>query len=631
MKLRNKIVFSIIICILIGIIPILFLVQTTVKDNNYEKMHRQTELLLDSKAKEVGSWLNQRISELRIIKENDISKNLDYDALEDYILTLNKIANESYGNISETFAIGGLDGRGIISNDVTIDVSNRKYFKEIIYGDKEYSISEPLTSKSDQKPIFIISTPILDHDNNKIGFINGAVPLKKLESITESIEFDNGFMWIMNMEYEPYTISGTSLYKKYISEEDLKSIDFKNLPGKSGSTKVSNEKREQSTLFYSKVPYTEDWVLCNLINDGILYKDTNQIISFISLFAIFMSIAAIIVGLVISRSITNPMENLKNKMIDISKRNSNVEIMKNKRNKNKIDSQDTKNHITRDNNIKGISSNTENNTNNTSEGKYTNENNADDIIKSPIKNSPSNLKDEVMILDQVFNNMIEDLKKSHSQRNLLEKEKRDAEFKTLQSQINPHFLYNTLDTISWKALEYEDMEVYEMVSSLSDFFRISLSKGEDFIKLKDEVKHVKSYLDIQKIRYKNKLDFNIYLDKRLIKAPIVKMLLQPIVENSIFHGLKEKRYFGEIKISILKDNNCILINVFDNGVGVEKEKLERINLNIKESSYKESYGLFNINERLMLIYGDGYSFKIRSKKNKFTLVTLKIPINKINI
>ena len=537
---------------------------------------------------------------------------------------------------SETFAIGGLDGRGIISNNVTIDVSNRKYFKDIIYGNSEYSISEPLTSKSDQKPIFIISTPILNHDNKKIGFINGAVPLKKLKSITESIEFDNGFMWIMNSDYNPYTVDEISLYKNYIKEEDLKSINFKNLPKKNASVKVTNKKGAQGTLFYSKVPYTENWILCNLINDDILYKDTNQIISFITLFAIFISIAAIIVGLIISKSITNPMENLKNNMLDISRRNSNLESIKDNKTKDNLYFKDIKNNINKKSKVKSLNFKNQDKDSNNSDSKYTNsryvnEGNKGNIDKSTSLGSRYNSKDEVQILNEVFNNMIEDLKKSHMQKTLLEKEKRNAEFKTLQSQINPHFLYNTLDTISWKALEYEDMEVYKMVSSLSDFFRISLSKGEDFIKLKDEVKHVKSYLDIQKIRYKNKLDFAIYLDERLRHAPIVKMILQPIVENSIFHGLKEKRYFGEIKISILKDKNCILINVFDNGVGIEKDKLNRINDNIKDSSYEDSYGLFNINERLRLIYGEKYFFKIRSKKNKFTLVTLKIPIKRDEI
>lgn len=570
MKLRNKIVLSIILCILIGIVPILYLVQTTVRENNYAKVHSQTKLLLDSKAKEVGSWLNQRISELRIIKENDISRNLDYDKIQDYILNLNKTANINYGNIKETFAIGGLDGKGFVSSDITIDVSSRNYFKEIILGDKEYSISEPLISKSDNKPIFIISTAILNYNNKKTGFINGAVPLKKLTEITESIEFDNGFMWIMNDEYDAYTIDNTLLYKNHLKEDELKSVDFKNLNMQNGSVKLINAKGEKSTLFYSKVPYTENWILCNLINDDILYKYTNQIIRYITLYAVILIFAALVAAIIISKSITNPMEKLKQNMIKISKGSTDIDY---------------------------------------------------DL----------NSKDEVQVLADVFFDMLDDLEKSADKRNLLEKEKRDAEFKTLQSQINPHFLYNTLDTISWKALEYDDKEVYKMVSSLSDFFRISLSEGEDFISLKDEVKHVKSYLDIQKIRYKNKLDFNIYLDPSLSNALIVKMILQPLVENSIFHGLKEKRYVGEIKISILKSKEFININILDNGIGIDEKKLHIINKKIKTNSYSDSYGLFNINERLRLIYGEKYSLKIKSSQGKYTLVNIKIPLVKKTI
>jgi len=491
------------------------------------------------------------------------SKN-DYDNIQNYILTLNKAVNLSYGNQKETFAIGGVDGKGIISENTTIDVSQRDYFKEVFEDDVEYAISKPLISKSDKNPIFIICTPITDYENNKIGFINGAVSLSKLTSITENIGFNNGFMWIMTNDFDSYTLSNEDLYRDHISKSELEKLSFNMDAQSSGNFRVTNAFGEKSTLFYATVPFTENWILCHLIKDNLLYKNTNQIISYLIVYAFVLLFISIFVGILLSKSITTPMEKLKENMIKVSKGNMDI-------------------------------------------------------------NSNLATKDEIQVLGDVFYNMVIDLNASIETSNLLQKEKRDAEFKTLQSQINPHFLYNTLDTISWKALEYPNKEVYNMVSSLSDFFRVALSEGKDFISISEEVVHVKSYLDIQKIRYKNKLDYTIFLGKGLEDAQIMKMILQPIVENSIYHGLKDKKYIGKVKISIVRVNDTILINIFDNGIGMEQTKIDALLSNLKNTAPHENYGLYNINQRLRLIYDDNYTLEIRSEYLQYTLFTFRLP------
>ena len=207
-----------------------------------------------------------------------------------------------------------------------------------------------------------------------------------------------------------------------------------------------------------------------------------------------------------------------------------------------------------------------------------------------------------------------------------ESQKKDAEFRALQSQINPHFLYNTLDTLQWKALEYDAFEVADMVNSLSRFFRISLSSGKEFISISDEVEHVRNYLEIQKIRYQNKINYSIQEDSLMDQYLVPKLILQPLVENSIYHGLKPKKQGGNINIGVSLADGYLFIEVVDNGVGMDKKDLKHLRNNLSKSIESEHYGLYNINERLRVTFGEKYKLEIESKVDCGTRVRLKIPI-----
>ena len=204
-------------------------------------------------------------------------------------------------------------------------------------------------------------------------------------------------------------------------------------------------------------------------------------------------------------------------------------------------------------------------------------------------------------------------------------QKRNVELRVLQSQINPHFLYNTLDTIQWKALEYKAFDVADMINSLSIFFRISLSDGKEFITIDDEIEHVRNYLEIQETRYKDKISYKINLDDSVPQYLVPKMIIQPLVENSIYHGLKLKKQKGNININVFSKDDCIIIEVIDNGLGMDLEKLATTRKNLYESIESEHYGLYNINERLKLTFKDKYSIDIDSEFGKGTRVSLKIP------
>lgn len=204
---------------------------------------------------------------------------------------------------------------------------------------------------------------------------------------------------------------------------------------------------------------------------------------------------------------------------------------------------------------------------------------------------------------------------------------RQAELELLQSQINPHFLYNTLDTIVWLAETGDQKKVVSMVESLSDFFRISLNQGKDIITLDEEIGHVTSYLEIQGIRYQDILSYEITREDSLKDYLIPKISLQPLVENALYHGIKNKRGKGKISIKTIPGEKNYIIEISDNGIGMTKEQLEKIRSAVYEPNETErsSYGLYNVNERIRLKYGNEYGLSFDSIYREGTVVRVLLP------
>ena len=206
---------------------------------------------------------------------------------------------------------------------------------------------------------------------------------------------------------------------------------------------------------------------------------------------------------------------------------------------------------------------------------------------------------------------------------------RKAEFELLQAQINPHFLYNTLDAIVWSAEAGNQKQVIAMVGSLSDFFRTSLNKGKEIVTVREDLHHVRSYLEIQQIRYLDILSYKIDVPEELYDYKVPKITLQPLVENALYHGIKNKRGGGQIVVLGWDDVDSYYIQVKDNGIGMTKERLDEIRNALKEAVPKENvlYGLYNVNERIRLNLGEGYGIEIESKYEEGTKVTLHLPKN----
>lgn len=233
---------------------------------------------------------------------------------------------------------------------------------------------------------------------------------------------------------------------------------------------------------------------------------------------------------------------------------------------------------------------------------------------------------ELKSLSEHFNIMADRLQKQMDEIRENEREKQRMEKKLLQSQINPHFLYNTLDSIIWmiQSGEYEGAE--QMVSLLAKFFRVSLSKGKDMIPLEKELEHAASYLAIQNIRFKDKFEFCVNADKGLMKYLCPKLSIQPLLENAIYHGMEGMYEDGEIEINVYEKDNVICIDVADNGLGMTAEKIDYIMNNKVVSSKRGSgIGVRNVNERIKLIYGEEYGISITSELDEGTTATITIP------
>lgn len=232
---------------------------------------------------------------------------------------------------------------------------------------------------------------------------------------------------------------------------------------------------------------------------------------------------------------------------------------------------------------------------------------------------------EIGSLTRSFNVMTHKIQDLMAQNIQEQEQKRKIELKALQSQINPHFLYNTLDSIIWMAEGKKNEEVVLMTASLARLLRQSISIENELVTIGQEVEYVRSYLTIQKMRYKDKLEFEINVDPRITHAQIIRLVLQPIVENAIYHGLKYKESKGMLKVHGYELGERIIIDITDDGVGMDEETLKHIYDKHKVNYHSNGVGVYNVQQRLILYYGKEYGIIYHSEKGKGTTATVVIP------
>lgn len=207
-----------------------------------------------------------------------------------------------------------------------------------------------------------------------------------------------------------------------------------------------------------------------------------------------------------------------------------------------------------------------------------------------------------------------------------QEEKRHSELAALQSQINPHFLYNTLDSITWMVEGGRNDDAVAMISELARLLRISLSKGKNIITLEDEFAHAESYMNIQKVRYKDRFSVEISLPEELKKYCTIKLIIQPILENAIYYGVAEMDGDGEIRVAAEQQGGDILISISDNGMGMTPETVSKVLIpEAHEVKHGNGVGLVNVDSRIRLLFGSAYGLSIESEPDEGTSVTIRLP------
>lgn len=234
--------------------------------------------------------------------------------------------------------------------------------------------------------------------------------------------------------------------------------------------------------------------------------------------------------------------------------------------------------------------------------------------------------EEVQLLSDGIEKMVGRLKLLIDKNTEQEKQRRQTELALLQAQINPHFLYNTLDTIIWLVESGEIDQAVKMIDSLSNFFRFSLSRGQNVITLAEEEQHIRSYLEIQKMRYRDLMEFNIDIPDALKNFILPKLTLQPLVENALYHGIKVKRRQGMISVTGSSRNERLILEVSDDGSGMTEERLHSVRASIEDGASSEGFGLRAVHQRIQLLFGKEYGLTVESQADIGTKVIVTIPM-----
>ncbi len=234
------------------------------------------------------------------------------------------------------------------------------------------------------------------------------------------------------------------------------------------------------------------------------------------------------------------------------------------------------------------------------------------------------INNEIGHLGKTFNTMIARIGGLMEETVANEQAKRTSEIRALQAQINPHFLYNTLDTIIWLAAGGKNEEVTEVTAALAKLFRTSISRGETYVTLRNEIENIQSYLTIQMFRYGDKLKYTMEVDEKFLDFTVPKLILQPIVENALYHGIKPSPQDGVIRIGALEKDGTLILTVSDNGVGMNEEQLKKM-FSVDENSHR-GIGVTNVHNRIQLCYGETYGLFYFSVPGTGTRVEIRLPV-----
>jgi two-component system, sensor histidine kinase YesM len=444
------------------------------------------------------------------------------------------------------------------------------------------SIGSKLIPENDKDRLCIASI-IKDFDSmNEVGFMVMTFKENDIFNVYNKIKMTDGAYGFI-IDKEGYIVSHSNkslLGSKYIHYPELN----KKMDREETGSFLFTIDNTSNLVFYDTLQST-DWKFIYVIPARDLLKDINLIRDTFLIVILICFIISISFAFLVSRSITKPIGNIVSVMSRFGKGDMTVRI--------------------------------------TNYGERT---------------------DEVGVLANEFNSVIEKINDLIKNNYHNEIKKKEAEMMALQAQINPHFLYNTLDCINFMARKYKVMEISRMVIALGDLMRISIRKDRNMITVKDEISYIQNYMTIQKIRYRDKLDLTVNVEESLNKIAIPKLILQPLVENAVAHGIEPKVGKGTITLNGYRMEDKAVFEIIDDGIGfndvraremLKNNLLQYDNINIEQETESEigagerkgtNIGLLNVDMRLKLIYGKEYGIALRSKTGAGTTITVKLPI-----
>lgn len=505
--------------------------------------------------------------------DGKISNTVLTTKLASYISTLQESKSISF--ISDRYYIKGT----YFCTDEILN-GNSTFYKKIMEGGNNFSWfstrpgSYGYVSDSHRVDVFSLGKQV--YNINNMGRINLGAVIDIREEVLSDICSKASRA---NLPAQCFLVDGTGMIMAHPDQNML----FKNVSDLFSSedvfrlldagTKVSSFE----TKFFDKSVIANvvklkvnDWRVINIIENEYLYKDSNRVVKTIFLMALICIILSFIAAYLVSWGISRPLKNIVGIMRQVVASNLDARI------------DGTGNKST---------------------------------------------SDEIAVLQESFNYMLSQIKELINKVYEEQNSKRISEIKALEAQINPHFLYNTLDTIKWTALFQKANNAAEMASLLSRLLHISLGKGMETVKVKEEIEHVQCYMGIQKFRFNFNIEVNYNIDEDTKELRIPKLILQPIVENSILHGLAEKQEGGIITINCFKSEEYLKFEIIDNGCGIDTNESDIFKQSKRKSGEAFSgIGIANVDERIKLICGNDYGIRIESQVNEGTKVEIKLPV-----
>ena len=455
----------------------------------------------------------------------------------------------------------GKNGFCWLNSYITKSLVRFDEYNEAYISDNEFLISSP--RKNDQnQDVLLLYYPIKGYNNEKNALICSVIPVYYLRQIVDSTKLFESKTWIMNKEHEIISCNGDYIYNEFISEKNLNEVPLENIDY-SNVINVDGIKGK-AHLFVAPVDNYDDWFVVSLVNNNIINENINNIITTYILVLCILLILINVLGRYLSFYILSPINILQDCMKEVKDGNLNAYYENKTRFHNEID----------------------------------------DVGNS-------------------FNYMLNSINSLIKRIYAEEKNRKDIELRMMNEQIKPHFLYNTLDNIRFLAKKNNDEEVAESIQNLSEYFRLSLNNGKEYVTIDEELRHTKSYLNMQKLRFNDNLSYFIDRDDEVKDFMVPKIIIQPIVENSIKHGNPNKDRNLYIIISVRLVDDYYEITVEDNGIGMSKDKVNKLKEDITNGETK-GYGLANTYSRLKKLYGDNFEIKIKSIEKLSTTIKFKI-------